>query len=126
VPGRPAGQPNETYFRMFIGPKDVKPDQRPLLIEGDSKGPKIQAIADGTSNTLLVVEAGESVVWSKPDDLVYDGVLPIPKLGGPNGSFSMAFADGSSRTLRRAQLPDATLRGMITMQGGEVVIIPGR
>ena len=72
----------------------------------------------------MVVEAGEAVVWTKPDDLIYDGVMPVPQLGGPSGRFMTLMGDGSVRTVRRAQLNDATLRGMITIGGGEVISIP--
>jgi hypothetical protein len=123
VPGRPA-EPGHTYFRGFIGPKDVKPEYRPWLIEGDSKGVSIVNITDGTSNTIVVVEAADSVPWSKPDDLRYNGVMPLPTLGGPTGLFLAGFADGSVRTMRRDRLNEKTLRALITIAGGEVVAIP--
>jgi hypothetical protein len=127
VPGHPTPKPWMTYLRGFIGPKDVKPEHQPWLLEGRTKGPQFPAnFPDGTSNTLLVAEAAEAVPWSKPDDLVYDGVMPLPKLGGPNGSFVVGFADGSTRTFRRGQLNEMTLRALITTSGGEVVSIPGR
>jgi len=62
VPGRPAAKPWETYWRGFVGPKDVKPEHRPWLLEGQTKGPAFPAIfTDGTSNTILVAEAEESL-----------------------------------------------------------------
>jgi hypothetical protein len=126
VPGRPAPQPWETYFRTFIGPKDVKGGHRPWLVEGDSNGPKIAQVTDGTSNTFMVVEAAEAVPWAKPDDLPYDGVLPLPKLGGPNGVYVAGFADGSTRTFRRGQIDETNMRRLISLADGNTVDIPRR
>ena len=127
VPGRPAPALNETYFRTFILPKDAKPaDGRPLLTEGDLRGPKIASVTDGLSNTFMVVEAGEAVPWTKPDDLPYDGVLPLPTLGGPSGRFSVLFGDGSVRTFRSGQIDETNMRRLITRDDGQVVNIPDR
>jgi hypothetical protein len=128
VPGRPTGAFNETYFRAFILPKGAKPENgRPYLTEGESKGPNFPGgFPDGTSNTLLVVEAAEAVPWAKPDDLPYDGKLLLPALGGPSGRYIVGFADGSTRTFRRGQVDDTNLRGIITRDGGETVNIPDR
>ncbi|HJZ58572.1 MAG TPA: DUF1559 domain-containing protein, partial [Gemmataceae bacterium] len=123
IPGRPT-QPGLTYFRSFIQPKDMKDAVRPLLVEGEGKGPGIASVTDGTSNTFMVAEAAEAVIWSKPADLPYSEKLPLPRLGGPSGRFTVAFADGSVRTFRRGQIDDVTMRGLITINGGEVVRIP--
>lgn len=124
-PGHPAALPWETYFRGFIGPKDVKPEHRPWLLEGETKGPNFPAnFPDGTSNTWLVVEAAESVPWAKPDDLVYDGKRPLPQLGGPRGSYIAGFADGSVQTFRRGQIDEQTLRYLISTADGMPINIP--
>ena len=102
----------------------MKGEYRPWLLEGNSDGPNLTQVTDGLSNTAMAVEAGEAVVWTKPDDLVYDGVLPVPQLGGPSGRFMTLMGDGTVRTFRRAQLGEATLRGMITISGGEVISFP--
>lgn len=120
IPGRPAPK-GHTYFRVFTLPKNAKGKDRPWLVEGQ-KGPKVAEITDGTSNTLMIVEAGEAVPWYKPDVLAYDGSLPLPQLGDKAADrFLAAMGDGSVRVLRPSRLGEKTLRALITIQGGEVV-----
>jgi hypothetical protein len=37
--------------------------------------------ADGCANTILVVEGGQPVPWTKPADLVYESEKALPTLG---------------------------------------------
>jgi hypothetical protein len=123
IPGRPAPK-GHTYFRVFSLPKNAKGKDRPFLTEGQL-GPKVVEITDGTSNTFMIVEAREAVPWYKPDVLGYDGVLPLPPLGDKGSDkFLVAFADGSTRVMRRDKLDEKTLRALITIQGGEVIKLP--
>lgn len=89
------------------------------------RGPKGQSLAkftDGTSNTIMIAEAGDPVIWTKPDDLTYEPKKPLPRFG--NGvtldGFLVAFADGSVRTVS-PKVREATLRALITANGGEVI-----
>ena len=84
-------------------------------------GTKNRAITDGTSNTLLVVEAKQDIPWTKPEDIPYAHDGPLPKLGGffPGG-FHAAFADGYVRFLS-AKLKPETLRHLIEKADGHVV-----
>ena len=78
-------------------------------------------IADGTTSTLMIVEAGEAVPWTKPDDLPYDPNKPVPKLGlHYPGGFMVLLADGSVRTLPPT-VDEKTLRALITRNGGEEI-----
>lgn len=104
----------------------MKPEHKAWLTEGKSEGPLIGTIPDGTSNTWMVVEAAEAVPWAKPDDLPYDGVLPLPKLGGPSGNYVACFGDGSVRTFRRGQIDEKNMRFLISVADGNVVNIPDR
>jgi hypothetical protein len=76
---------------------------------------------DGTSNTILVVEADEAVPWTKPADLPFGPGQALPKLGGlyESGNFVVALADGSTRTLNRQSISETTLRAAMTASGGE-------
>jgi prepilin-type processing-associated H-X9-DG protein len=84
-------------------------------------GIKIPDITDGTSNTIMAVEAKRDIPWTKPEDLEYDPKKPLPKLGGfsPEG-FNAAFCDGSVRFLSNA-IAEQVMRALITRNGGEVI-----
>ena len=87
---------------------------------------------DGPANTALVVEAGEPVPWSKPGDVVYDPVGPLPAFGsgytkpekflcyevGRHPGFAVGFADGTARFVRTGN-DEHRLRAMFTRNGGE-------
>jgi len=56
---------------------------------------KISTIPDGSSNTGMLFEAGDPVIWSKPADLLFDEKKPLPKLGGLfDGEFHVVMFDG--------------------------------
>ena len=64
------------------------------------QGATFAHMLDGSSNTILVLEAhrDSAVVWTKPDDLVIDAERPLKGLRGqPSNGFNTAFADGSGR-----------------------------
>jgi len=122
-------QPFSTFYQVFVSPKPK--DGRKATEKG---GPEIQAafvqggpqlfpahIVDGTANTILIVEAGQAVPWTKPEDLPYSADAPLPELGGLfPGIFHAAFANGHVDTLTKKFDPNA-LRTVITCNGGELM-----
>src|SRR5262249_38226153 len=75
-------------------------------------------LPDGTSNTILIVEAGNAVPWTKPEDLSYAADKPLPKLGGLfRDVFHAAFADGNVLLLTK-QYDEVALRAAITANDG--------
>ncbi len=88
------------------------------------EGPRMPAdVPDGTSNTILIVEADDAhaAPWTKPEDLPIDPEHPERGLGGhyPEG-FLAALADGSVRFVAKT-MSKATLRAAFTPAGGEVL-----
>ncbi|AMV32963.1 Regulatory protein BlaR1 [Pirellula sp. SH-Sr6A] len=84
-----------------------------------NKPSKISDISDGTSATLLVVEAKSNIPWTKPEDIAFDPTGPLPKLGGfTDAGFNAARADGSVLFVEKS-IDEAALRAMITPSGGE-------
>ncbi len=109
----PAGQ---THYRTFAS----RPGAAPSAAFTDGlRGPKLQNILDGTSNTILIVEAEEAVPWTMPEILLYDRNQPLPKLGGLfTGGYNAALGDGSVKFFRHT-MPESQLRAWITRDGGE-------
>ena len=118
--GRDADK-GKTFLQMPSSPRII-PGGNPILVPGNKW--TLGNISDGTSNTIMVVEARDAVEWAKPGDLV----LPpknAPKVGDPTRTwFCALFGDGSVRTLPRNKLTDAQLRALMTVDGGEVIDIP--
>jgi len=89
--------------------------------EAAKKGTDFTAIRDGTSNTILAVEANRDTPWTKPEDIAFDVDGQLPKLGGfAREGFAAAFADGSVRFIS-AGIDAKILKALFTAGGGEVV-----
>lgn len=94
----------------------------PNSILSGEKGVRMAEITDGTSNTLLVVEAADSeaVTWTQPKDLEPDMNLMKQLIGLQRKSFLALFADGSVSKLSE-ELNEDQLSAYISKNGGEVV-----
>jgi hypothetical protein len=113
APVRVKAKAGETFYQTFTGEK--------ALFGGKVKNPRFLSITDGTSNTGMVFEAGEPVIWSKPADIPFDEKKALPKLGGLfDGESHAAMCDGSVKTLKKN--PDEKeLKKLIMPADGEII-----
>jgi hypothetical protein len=115
VPGAPESkETGMTHYRVLVGPQTMfEPGQRITLV----------GVTDGSSNTIMAVEANEPTIWTKPDDLPFDPKAPLPKFGVSPDGFHALFGDATVRFIRAGTSPD-TVRAMITRNGNETVTLP--
>lgn len=121
----PADAPQLTSYVLPTGPGTVFGDPaRPAM--------NFKEISDGTSNTLLILEAcGTNIIWSEPRDIdvlntPFGVNLPGPSKGLSSGTISgyhvagahVAFADGSVRFVPSTTSP-AILKSAISASGNE-------
>jgi hypothetical protein len=117
--------PYSTLFQVFVG--------KGTVFEG-TRGINSLDITDGTRKTILVIEAGEAVPWTKPAELRYDPNEPLPALGGMfkerfrfssltfEGSRDIlaVFADVSVHQIKKT-IDEKNLRRLIVRNDGEIV-----
>lgn len=115
------GAVGETSYAMITGPG--------FLGDADN-ATRISDIKDGTSNTIMFVEAhGSGITWTEPRDL--DGTTmsflintdQLGELQGHGTSVTAAFCDAAVHELP-ATTPPQDMRAMATIAGGEPVAIP--
>jgi hypothetical protein len=112
-PGSTAG-PGMTHYLTVRG-KDT--------IFSGKDGARMADVRDGTSQTIMIVEASErTVIWTKPDDFEYDPDDPIRGLVGSlrRGGFNALFADCHIQFIS-GNIDKDTLLGLFTKGGGEVI-----
>jgi len=114
LPGDDKTKPDHTHYQVFVGNGAAFEKTRGVRFPAE--------FPDGSSNTILIVEAEQAVPWTKPDDVAFDPSKPMmPLMSRHFGSvFHVALADGSIRVLKPS-LSETTLKAAITRGGGEIL-----
>lgn len=106
--------PGMTTYQVVLDPAGI--------FNGD-KSKKFREIADGTSNTIAVVETGaiNAVHWMEPSDTDLNGLLANTQGGTSHAmGFNVLFMDGSVRFIDRNTSPKS-IQDMVTAAGGETL-----
>ena len=93
------------------------------IFSHDGRATGMASITDGTSNTLLFVEADadQAVPWMAPKDLAFDPQQPKRGLGKLHGKgFQVMMADGSVRFLNN-DVDDEVMRNMTYRDDGNPI-----
>ena len=102
---------DKTHYRLFYG--------KGATFELN-KSTQLTNITDGTSNTIMAVEAEEPVVWTNPNDLAFDPTKALPKMLSINGKFSAAYCDGSVRSFK-VPIDQEILKLLIQKNDGKLI-----
>jgi prepilin-type processing-associated H-X9-DG protein len=109
-PSRPKVEPGTTTYKVFVGNGALFDLTKPT---------PLAAVTDGTSNTILVVEAVTPTIWTRPDDIAFDPRARATLIGAGSyhsGGFNAAFADGSVKFLKTT-IERTIFRALITRSG---------
>jgi|GEM_PF-1951301 len=115
---RAPGQTGEKGKTVYLAA-----DGKQCVFEEDGKPIGLRSIVDGSSNTILVVEADDdrAVIWTKPDDLKYNPEKPLKGLGKmQKDHFLVLMADGSAQKAPN-DINQDKLRALFTRDGRENV-----
>lgn len=105
--------PHETVCHVFLGKGAAFEGKEGLRLPSN--------FPDGTGNTIMVIEAGNPVAWTKPEDIAYDPDGPLPELYTLfKDGFRVLTANSTGRWIPR-DIDEQKLRAYITRNGKEDV-----
>lgn len=106
-------KPGYTSYHVFTGEGTPFGNEEPI---------GIASITDGTSNTIMAIQAGpdKADVWTKPSGIEFNSEDPKAALGKVAETILILLCDGSVRDIS-SDIDDSTLIRLIQHADGEVV-----
>ena len=101
----------------------LAPVEKNSMFPPDGRKMSLANIYDGTSNTIMIVEANDdaATIWTKPDDLIVNRKKPLDGLVRPGQEFFLVgMGDGSVHRFRN----DADAKNLVRVfdtQDGEAI-----
>jgi hypothetical protein len=115
--------PGETLYVVPISLQQNMQGARPEATFVEHQKTSFGTVSDGSANTIFILEVdpAAAVIWTKPEDWVYDPNNPMRSLGNAQrGKFLAGFVDGSVTQIDNFIAP-TTLNAMFTRNGGEPI-----
>lgn len=108
--GIAGAEPGYTFCRVVVG--------KGCIFESND-GRKIPDNFPDGSNTILIIEGGSPVPWTKPDSISFDEALDASKLCTVfDDGFRVALLDGGVRLIPK-ETTQSEMRALITLDGGK-------
>jgi serine/threonine protein kinase len=121
IKGLKKAEPYTTYYQAIVGNGaawERLPGAGKMF---GAPGLKMLSFTDGTTNTILVVEAAKPVPWTKPEEVDFIRGAMHAKLGGVfKDGFHALMADSQTLFVSK-KVDETTLQAAITRAGGEVM-----
>jgi prepilin-type processing-associated H-X9-DG protein len=101
---------HQTIYQAAVGSETVWPP---------SRGIRLSEVTDGIAGTIGVLESDRPVPWTKPEDITFRSDRPfVPWEATHSAGINTGFLDGSVR-FEKKTIREATLKALITRDGGE-------
>ncbi len=118
--------PDHTFYRIFHAQDPLKAPLVDMPVFMGMQEVKETQFIRGKTNTIMVVEAAESVPWTKPDELPFPVSGQVePLLGGASEKgYHVLFADGHVSYYLKGTVSDRALKAAITINSSDTERMP--